>query len=200
MKSALLLTLIVSLAGSAMPLAAQEEVRTELSPLARSIVREASRLALDSMALGVEAVQQSGNPGDSNWSRVRGLAPGTDVVVTVRGRKPDRRRIVQADESTLTVLSRSTQVVEVLARGDVLEIWTEGRLSEKRQALGLVGGLGGAIGGAFVGAYVGGMVGGSDAENLGPMGVGMMAGVVGGAVLGYRAITHTKGDLIYRTP
>ena len=58
MKSALSLTLIVSLVGSAVPLAAQEEIRTEPNALARSIAREASRLAPDSMPQGVEALQQ----------------------------------------------------------------------------------------------------------------------------------------------
>ena len=59
MKSALSLTLIVSLVGSAVPLAAQEEIRTEPA-LARSIAREARRLAPDSMPQGVEALQQDG--------------------------------------------------------------------------------------------------------------------------------------------
>ena len=187
MKSTPSLTLIVCLVASALPVTAQEK-----GPLARAVTREAVRLA---------AVQSGGTPAESNWSRVRGLASGTDVVVTVQGSKPARRRMVQADESTLTVQNPSTQGVEAIAQGDVLEIRTEARrLSSKRKALGLLGGLGGVIGGAFVGAYVGKKVGGCDAENLGCMGVGMMAGVVGGAVLGYRAVTSTKGDLIYRAP
>ena len=184
MKSILSLTSIMCLVASALPVTAQEK-----GPLARAVTLASVRLA---------AEQSGGTPAESNWSRVRGLAPGTDVVVTVRGSKSARCTFVQADESALIVRTGRWQVVQTIARGDVREIRTG--VSEKRRALGLLGGLGGAIGGAFVGAYVGGTVGGSDAENLGPMGVGMMAGVVGGAVLGYRAVTHTKGDLIYRAP
>jgi hypothetical protein len=136
----------------------------------------------------------------SDWARVVTIASGTAVVVTVQNSKPVRRRIVHADESTLTVLNPSTQVAEAVARGDVLEIRTEGRLSDRRRALGLLGGLGGAIGGAFVGGMVGGKLIGGDGEDLGGVAVGMFAGVVGGAVLGYRAVTRTKGDLIYRAP
>ena len=184
MRSTLSLTLIVCLVASALPVTAQER-----GPLARAVTRESVRLA---------AVQSGGTPADSNWSHVRGLAPGTDVVVTVRGSKFARCTFVQADESALIVRTGRWQVVQTIARGDVQEI--RKGLSEKRRALGLLGGLGGTIGGAFVGAYVGGMVGGCDSENLRCMGAGMMAGVVGGAVLGYRAVTRTKGDLIYRAP
>ena len=182
MKSALSLTLIMCLVASALPVTAQEK-----GPLARAVTREAVRLA---------AVQLGGTPAESNWSHVRGLAPGTEVIVTVRGSKFARCTFVQADESALIVRTGRWQVVQTIARGDVQEIKTG--LSKKRRALGLLGGLGGAIGGAFVGGTVGGS--GSDSENLGPYALGAMAGLVGGAILGYRAVTRTKGDLIYRAP
>jgi len=137
----------------------------------------------------------------SDWARVVSIPSGTAVVVTVQTSKPVRRRMVQADESTLTVLNPRTQVAEDIARSDVLEIRTETKLSDGRKALGLLGGLGGAIGGAFVGGMAGvKLLGGRSGEDLRGLGVGMMAGMVGGSVLGYRAVTRTKGDLIYRAP
>ena len=100
MKSALSLTLIVCLVASALPAAAQEHTETRGSfdirgpaaqtmaerPLTRAAMREALRAR-------------------SDWSRVRKLAPGTEVVVTVRGSKPGKRSLVLADESDLTVLN-----------------------------------------------------------------------------------------------
>ena len=100
MKSALSLTLIVCLVASALPAAAQEQTETRGSfdirgpaaqtmaerPLTRAAMREALRAR-------------------SDWSRVRKLAPGTEVVVTVRGSKPGKRSLVLADESDLTVLN-----------------------------------------------------------------------------------------------
>jgi hypothetical protein len=104
---------------------------------------------------------------------------------------------VQADESALIVRTGRWQVVQTIARGDVQEV-RAGLSAGKRQALGLLGGLGGAIGGGAVGVKVGSA--GSDGElNLG-FALGAMVGTVGGAILGYRAVTRTRGDLIYSAP
>jgi hypothetical protein len=139
----------------------------------------------------------------SDWSRVVALTPGTDVVVATRGSKPTRRRIVHADESSVTVdiVKPVVNVVtrtEVIGREDTVEVRTAERLSGKRRALGLLAGIGGAFAGAFVGASIGSM--GSSAEDLSGVALGGGAGLFGGAILGYRTVTRVRGDLIYRAP
>lgn len=212
MRSALSMTLIVCVVASALPLTAQEQTpvsfetpaiatppsTTATGAIARAAMREAARLgtARKPVSPGLELVQPGDEPARSDWSRVVSIDSGEEVLLTVRRSKPARCIFVQADESALIVRTGRWQVVQTIARGDVQEIRT-GR-SGRRRALGLLGGLGGAIGGAFGGALVGVMVGGCDEENLGCIGVGMMAGVVGGSVLGYRAVSRTKGRLIYR--
>lgn len=104
MKSALSLTLIVCLVGSTVPAAAQAPVAAD--PIARSITREAARFA---------AAQQN-QSADAEWSRVRGLAPGTEVIVTVHGSPPGTRYVVLADTSDLTVLNVADSTLPVAAR------------------------------------------------------------------------------------
>ena len=117
MKSAVSLTLIVCLVGSALPVTAQEPTRSfdlggpasplASGPLARAATREAVRLppAGDPTPAAIDAIQQGINLPESNWSLVRSLAPGTDVIVTVRGSQPGKRYVVHSDESDLTVLN-----------------------------------------------------------------------------------------------
>ena len=106
MRSALSLVLVVSFATSTLPVAARENIEPMPGPLARSITREVARLAAEPTSSGVEGVQQSGVlAAESNWSRVLRVAPGTEVVLTVRGSQADRRFFVQADASELTVLN-----------------------------------------------------------------------------------------------
>ena len=96
MKSALSLALIVCLVGSTMPLAAQERLIEPTSgPIARAAKREAARLALASQA----------DAADANWSRVRKLAPGTAITLTIRSAPAARRYLVSADESGIAVLN-----------------------------------------------------------------------------------------------
>ena len=195
MESARSLTLIMSLVASALPVAAlnaHEKTGTTTGPLARAVTREAVRLATagEPRSSTAAVVQSFDTSARSDWTRVVAIPSDTDVVVTVQGSTSLRRRFVRADPSTLTVLSRRTQLVEVIARGNVREIRTE-RLSDKKRALGLLGGLGGTIGGTYVGGTRCG---------LGCASVGMMAGMVGGSILGYRAVTRAGGDLIYRAP
>jgi len=100
MKSALSLTLAVSLVASPLPVTAQE--------LAHATAREAVRLAASTgeptMSV-TENVQQGGKSRQSDWSRVRKLAPGTEVILTTEGSAPGRRYFVSADDSSLTVLN-----------------------------------------------------------------------------------------------
>ena len=123
--------------------------------------------------------------------------------MAVRGSKPTRGRIVHADQSfvTVNIVKPVVNVVtrtEVIAREDIVEVRTE-RLSEKRRALGLLGGIGGAFAGSFVGAWIGSM--GSSGEDLSGVALGGGAGLFGGAILGYRTVTRVKERFsIYRAP
>ena len=103
MKSAIAATLIVCLLGAALPVAAQDQTHPAAGPLARAITREAVRVATEPTS---SSVRQIGKP-DSNWSRVSKLAPGIEIVVTVRSSQPGKRYFVRADESELTVLNLS---------------------------------------------------------------------------------------------
>ena len=105
MKSALLLALIVCLVASSLPVTAQE--KTETGRLARAITREAVRLAAfeEPTASVVEAVQQSDTPARSDWSCVPKLAPGTEIIVTVKGSLPGTRYFLEATDTGLTILN-----------------------------------------------------------------------------------------------
>jgi hypothetical protein len=106
MKSALSLTLIVCLVGSTLPVTAQEPVAA--GPVARSITREAARFAA-----------QPNQSAESNWSRVRKLASGTEIIMTVKGSPSVRRSLVAADDSDLSVLNVGDPALPAAAR-DVL--------------------------------------------------------------------------------
>ena len=57
------------------------------------------------VAPALPAAAQGGKPAESDWSRVRKLAPGTEILVTVQGSQSGRRYAVLADESNLKVLN-----------------------------------------------------------------------------------------------
>lgn len=108
MRSAVSLVLAISLIGSALPVKAQRHPSTA-GPIARSISREAERLA---------AMRQN-QPVDPEWSRVRHLAPGTELIVTIKDSQPAPRRFVMGDESDLLVLNLNDPALPAAAR-DVL--------------------------------------------------------------------------------
>jgi hypothetical protein len=95
MKSALSLTLIVSLVWSAQPVAAQDRMASTAGPIASAVTRLAFRLAADPQS----------ETADPNWSRVRMLTPGAEIIVTLQGAPPRKRYFVAADGSDLTVLN-----------------------------------------------------------------------------------------------
>ncbi|HEV3062979.1 MAG TPA: hypothetical protein VGY48_32340 [Vicinamibacterales bacterium] len=132
MKSALALTVIVCLVASALPVtAAQQPAETPgsfdlraASPvtvglLTRSIAREAVRPPAAEEPTAGEVVRQTGNPVESNWSRVRKLASGRGIVVTVKGSPPARRHFVAGDKADLTVVNLTDPTLPAAAR-DVL--------------------------------------------------------------------------------
>lgn len=92
MKSTLSLALLVVLVGSTIPLTGQERA---LGPIARSLAHQAVQLAAD----------PQGSIVDARWSRVRNLAPGTEIILTTRGAPSSRRYLVRTSDSELTILN-----------------------------------------------------------------------------------------------
>lgn len=221
---------------------------------AKAIAREAVRLA---------AVQPGGNPAESNWSRVRTVAPGTDIILTVKGAPPGvQRTFVAEGDSDLTVLNVADpglpaaardvlrgvalrdpgdlpaaqqgrqitlrkdvrigpdgvfvsdrkvadlgQVVETIARDDVVEITT------RQKGRGFWGHVG-PVGGAYVATLPGAMAGGFGAilackaagtrEDRCPFLtsalVGEIVGAIAGGAYGSHAANRVTEVLIYRAP
>jgi hypothetical protein len=98
MKAVLSVTLILALATSTIPLAAQEKAspREAVGPLAQAITREALRLAA------------TPEPGQSAGDRWPNLTAGTDVLLTVRGKSSSLlagvRTYVSVEQSRVTFL------------------------------------------------------------------------------------------------
>ena len=110
MRQALSVALVMVAIGSARP-AAQQITAPAAGPIARSLEREAARFANF----------EQGTSDDPEWSRVRRLAPGTDISVTVRGSDPVERCLVAQDDSGLILLNLTgpalTSDVKELLRG-----------------------------------------------------------------------------------
>jgi len=119
MKSMLLLVSIACLMTSALPVAAPVPTATTAGPIAGAMTREVLRRAAAAEPIGGEAGQQSGKLADANWSRVRKLAPGTEIIVTVKGSPVTEWYFVAANESDLTVLHLTDPSLPVAAR-DIL--------------------------------------------------------------------------------
>jgi len=68
------LALVVCLVDSTLPSAAQVPAESAAGPIARTVARDAVRLA---------AIEQP-PAADRDWKRVRGLEPGTEIALTVR--------------------------------------------------------------------------------------------------------------------
>ena len=84
MKSTISFTLIVCLAGSALPAAAQETAETTAGPLARAIARKALELAEAAAPTAASGLPQQSPPADADiWETVQALVPETRVRVTL---------------------------------------------------------------------------------------------------------------------
>ena len=170
MRSAVSLALVTSLIATAVPVAARDT-----SPLA--------------------TVQQS-NPVDSQWSRVRKLAPGSEIIVTIEGAQPVERRVVRVDESSLTL--SNGQVVERVARNDVAEIKT---VRKGRGVWGHLGPLGGYFVGALSGGYGVGLacqaVQGRNQCDSGAFLLGTLMGGISGGLYGFSVARRETEEVIY---
>jgi hypothetical protein len=112
MRLARSITLVGCLATSTSPAAAQDRIEVTPGPIVQAIAREAVRLAVD---------PRSGSA-DVEWSRVRKLAPGTEIIVTVEGSQPGARYVVRGDESELTVLNVADQPLPAAATGVLRDV------------------------------------------------------------------------------
>jgi len=137
MKSVLPGSLIACLVASTVPVTAQEQIETPASfdrrgpatqppasPLAAAIKREAVRLTPEPRLSGVNAVQRGDRTGRSDWSRVRKLAPGTEVTLFLRGSQYRKGHVVVAGESGLVVLNLTDPALPVSATHMLLDLAT----------------------------------------------------------------------------
>ena len=186
MQLAVSIPLIVCLVTSSLPLEAQVRMEPAAGPIARGIAREATRLTVD----------QAANSGDVEWSRVRRLATGTEILVTIGSARPVPRHVVAVDDSSLTL--SNGRVVEHVARNDVAEIKT---LKRGRGVWGHLGPLGGYFVGAFAGGYAVGLaceaLQGRDRCDNGAFLVGAVMGGVSGGLYGLSAARRQTEEVIY---
>jgi len=186
MQLAVSIPLIVCLVMSSLPLEAQDRMESTAGPIARGIAREAARLT----------VNQTASSTDAEWSRVRKLASGSKIIVTIEGAQPVERRVVGVDESSLT-LSHG-QVVERVARNNVAEIKT---VKKGRGVWGHLGPLGGYFVGALSGGYTVGLacqaVQGRNSCDSGAFLLGTLMGGISGGLYGLSAARRETEEAIY---
>src|SRR6476659_8569518 len=186
MRSAASITLIACLVTSTLPLEAQDQMQSTAGPIARGIAREASRLTVD----------QTASSTDAEWSRVRKLSSGSEIILTIKGAQPVERRVVRADDSSLTV--SHGQVVERVARNDVVEIKT---VKKGTGVWGHLGPLGGYFVGALSGGYAVGLacqaVQGRNGCDSGAFLLGALMGGISGGLYGFSAARRETEEVIY---
>ena len=180
---------------------AQRTTDATAGPIARSIAREVGRLGT---AQQPDAPAESGGRqrAHSDWSRVRRLKPGTQLVLIVNSAPQVVRSLVSSDEATLTVLNPAESLAPItIARTEIAEVRTLPSKHVGRYA------WRGALIGAAIGAAVGGVAAGTDNSlccgDQGMLvgagaGAGGIYGVLIGVVVG--AVVPRRSDVIYRTP
>ena len=186
MRLAVSIPLIVCLVTSTLPLEAQERMEPTAGPIARGIAREAARLP----------VNQTASSDDADWSRVRKLASGAEIIVTIERAQPVERRVVRVDESSLTL--SNGKVVERVARNEVAEIKT---VKNGRGVWGHLGPLGGYFVGALSGGYAVGLacqaVQGRNRCDSGAFLLGTLMGGISGGLYGLSAARRETEEVIY---
>ncbi len=202
MNAARSLVLSLALVTSALPVTAQEQMEAPRSfdlrvpapgtgSLARAATREAARLAAAGKPplFGIETIPQGGTP-IADWLRVRQLAPGAEIILTVKSVWTSPRHFIAADSLELVVSDAAGQV-DHIARTDVIEIKKEhSKVLLRTLAVPL------SIALAMAGGAIGHAIQGGDGLG-GPL-LGALALGLGGAVV-IRAV-YPKWDVIYRAP
>jgi len=197
MRPTVSLTLVVALITSALPVTAQERIDKTAGPISRAITHEAVRLAAEADA--VDASEQAGRSTNADWSRVRKLARGTRLILTVKGEQPRRWVFGRADNFQLTVRD-PTGREGTITRNEIVEI----------MAFITHGSVAGAIGGSVLGAWLGGAAALSllltvqcqpSCGGVEALAVLSAVGIpIGAGLLGYHAFGHSTEDVIYRAP
>jgi hypothetical protein len=186
MRLAVSIPLIVCLVTSTLPLEAKDRMEPTAGPIARGIAREAARLT----------VNQTASSDDADWSRVRKLASGAEIIVTIERAQPVERRVVRVDESSLTL--SNGKVVERVARNEVAEIKT---VKKGRGVWGHLGPLGGYFVGALSGGYAVGLacqaVQGRNRCDSGAFLLGTLMGGISGGLYGLSAARRETEEVIY---
>jgi hypothetical protein len=186
MQVAVSIPLIVCLVTSTLPLEAQDRMESTAGPITRGIAREAARLTVD----------QTASSDDAEWSRVRKLASGSEIIVTVEGVQPVERRVVRVDESSLTL--SNGHVVERVVRNNVAEIKT---VKKGKGVWGHLGPLGGYFVGALSGGYAVGLacqaVQGRNQCDSGAFLLGTLMGGISGGLYGFSAARRETEEVIY---
>jgi hypothetical protein len=186
MQVAVSIPLIVCLVTSTLPVEAQDRMESTAGPITRGIAREAARLTVD----------QTASSDDAEWSRVRKLASGSEIIVTIEGAQPVERRVVRVDESSLTL--SNGQVVERVARNNVAEIKA---VKKGKGVWGHLGPLGGYFVGALSGGYAVGLacqaVQGRNQCDSGAFLLGTLMGGISGGLYGFSAARRETEEVIY---
>jgi hypothetical protein len=136
-----------------------------------------------------------------SWARVIGLAPGTKILVEVRGAAVASRIFVRADEFELIVkVPELSNVLQRLPRQDIVTVKTP-----PRRRGSVIGAAIGAAGGFVLGyaaaahlAYK--QCNGSCSEEKALMALSLVGLPIAGGWLGYQADSRTTQDVIYRAP
>ena len=124
MKAVLSLTLTICLLASALSEAGQEPLGTA-GPPAGAVEREvAGRLnpASESPTPVMRFPQAGGNHQASDWSSVRALAPGTQIVITLKGSPRISRLVVVADESELVLVNMTSPSLSQTTTGALIDM------------------------------------------------------------------------------
>ena len=86
--------------------------------LARAVSREVARRGASDLAPAARSRQ--GSDGGA-WRRVKAIDPGSDVIVTVDGSPPVRRRSLRADDSHLILLNVTDPAISGATRAALVE-------------------------------------------------------------------------------
>ena len=91
-----------------------------------------NRIVMTAVLSAAAAVNASAQE-SAGWGRVTALKPGTAIVVVVRDSTAVNRRVVAADDVSLTLSEEQTpQSTETVARADIIEIQAPKRRSKAR--------------------------------------------------------------------
>jgi len=132
--------------------------------------------------------------GPADWSRVRALTAGTEIVVTTAGAEPVRVRMASADERGITVTTRQ-RTAERIPREKVRLIETP---ETKRDAVSC--GIASYLGGAAIGGVPGAVIGGAIGKDTGPALTGMVVGWTAGGAYLFGKCRRVPKRTIYEAP